>query len=258
MNRLQRLKSTQTLSWFSAKWFSANELQWKYVGSSKFTWVIYHNNKSYASEISEICKGLQAFCFKFWPGEAATNSHRVYLHGFHVVVHQLSVVYTCCTSQSLRIGRLSYQATDEIDIKQIKRNAVVSGTNMSLVNGGPATHFNSCDGILDACKYSGKSVEVKTGQKVHTDCRRYFIRGSKRQKHKADVTAPDERQQSLRSAEDFFLRKEHCSFCGTGDRYDWKRTEFALMSVRTLGMKDSILKVYETRGNSSVEKMKSV
>lgn len=130
--------------------------------------------------------------------------------------------------------------------------------NNQLDDGGPVTTLQQkgCEGIKTACQHAGRSIEVTPGQKVHTNCRKEFLRDSKREKRKADSSPSEQRRKSLRSSEDTFVSKEHCLYCGTGDQYDGKRKEFVLKPVRTLRIRETILNVCASRGDSWAEKVR--
>lgn len=130
--------------------------------------------------------------------------------------------------------------------------------NDQLDNGKAITTLQEkgCEGINRAAASAGESLGVKPGQKLHKDCRRDITRNSGRQKRKAE-TSSEEWRQSLCSSKDSFIYKEHCLFCGTGDRYSGRKKEFVLMPVRRPATKDKLLDVCESRGDSWAEKVRS-
>lgn len=82
------------------------------------------------------------------------------------------------------------------------------------------------------------AVVVKPGQKVHISCRKKYVNekyiniDSKRKSLEDDSI--EQNYRNLRSSEpNIFIMKEHCLFCGNGDKFQGKKTSFELVPVRT-------------------------
>jgi hypothetical protein len=132
----------------------------------------------------------------------------------------------------------------------------------SLADGGSIVRLTSkgCGGIAKASAERDSNIRVEPGQQVHADCRREFtnpicVQLSKR-KRTQDASSSNEGGCTLRSAETVFYYKEHCLFCGVGDRFDGKKKNHKLIPVRTMDFRTAILKCCDKRSDRWCEKVK--
>ncbi|KAL5022622.1 hypothetical protein ScPMuIL_001777 [Solemya velum] len=86
-----------------------------------------------------------------------------------------------------------------------------------------------CDRIKQASIKRGVEVIVKSGQAVHSECRRVFcnkidIEYSLKRKHDSASGEPS-KDKSLRSSEPAFSYREHYLFCGKPDKYGGRKRD---------------------------------
>jgi 5'-3' exonuclease len=112
-----------------------------------------------------------------------------------------------------------------------------------------------CEGIAKASIQRGSSVVVKPGDVVHVECRNKFCHPSEIERFKRKRSSDSETVPTLRSKESFSY-KDHCLFCGTGNKYGGKKKQFDLIPVLTLGFDSTIIKVCDDRQDDWAEKVK--
>ncbi|KAL5006048.1 hypothetical protein ScPMuIL_017206 [Solemya velum] len=111
----------------------------------------------------------------------------------------------------------------------------------------------SCDRIKQASIKRGVEVIVKSGQAVHSECRRVFcnkidIEYSLKRKHDSASGEPS-KDKSLRSSEPAFSYREHCLFCGKPDKYGGRKKEYALIPVKTFAFQHTTFRACNTRSD---------
>ena len=106
-----------------------------------------------------------------------------------------------------------------------------NGARVSTLTG------KGCEGISKASDTACDNIKVEPGQKVHTSCRKDYLRYGSRRKR---LSPADDRKQNLRSNKGTFSYIEHCLFCGTGDRYGGRQKDHLLITIRTFDFQDMI------------------
>lgn len=121
----------------------------------------------------------------------------------------------------------------------------------SLSSGSQVTKLGDkgCAGITKISTVNNDDVQVQPGQFVHTSCRRDYSRDGRRRKR----PSTEDRRQSLRSSEPTFCFKEHCLFCGCGDKYVGKQKDHLLIPVRTIVFRETVKKICDDRGDTWAE-----
>ena len=129
-----------------------------------------------------------------------------------------------------------------------KKNTVVLGEKGSV-------------GVNKASDERGDNIKVKSGDIIHTKCRRLYTNKIQIAMYlkKAQFGAAEtvNLPHNLRSAEPSFNFKEHCLFCGVSAKYDGKKKGFGVIPVRTMDFHNSITAICEQRKDEWAAKVQA-
>lgn len=135
----------------------------------------------------------------------------------------------------------------------ICKNPLESGVSSSTLTEKGSTSINSAS---DARK---DSIHAVPGDKVHRECRRRYCNPHQIVKdlhQEESMQVPSSSRPVLRSSEEGFSFKSDCFFCGRPAKLGRKR-KYDVLQVKTIGLKDSLLKVCHERADSWSDTVKA-
>ena len=135
-----------------------------------------------------------------------------------------------------------------------KMECVICKKPIWNIAAGVVLRQKGANGINNASKERGNVINVTAGQSVHKDCRANFTK-PQNIAAAARETSQARGKRLLRSEAQKFNFKEHCLFCGEGDRYQGKKKDFSLVPVRTFEFQNTVSEICNERNDEWARKV---